>query len=191
MRIKRDGTIRHYKQDALGSVIGLLDDTGIPKTGYTYDPFGSVIITGEASDNPFQYTGRENDGTGLYYYRGRYYSPELQRFISEDPILRPISSKCLRGGSGNGFVWVVPFLIKNPQSLHPYNYTDNNPVNATDPLGLEPCYKNKCYQRCSPVCVPVCYSACVVATKCIFLCGPTCATACTTSCSQWCKCELI
>jgi RHS repeat-associated protein len=38
------------------------------------------------SANPAQYTGRENDGTGLYYYRGRYYSPTLQRFASQDPL---------------------------------------------------------------------------------------------------------
>ncbi|MBI4690152.1 MAG: hypothetical protein HY754_07785 [Nitrospirae bacterium] len=63
-------------------------------------------------------TEGENDNTGLYYYRARYYSPELHRFISEDPILRPISSKCLGGIHGNRFVWVLPSLIKNPQSLH-------------------------------------------------------------------------
>jgi uncharacterized protein RhaS with RHS repeats len=34
-----------------------------------------------------QYTGREKDTeSGLYYYRARYYDPELGRFISEDPI---------------------------------------------------------------------------------------------------------
>ena len=36
--------------------------------------------------NSYQYTGRENDGTGLYFYRARYYAPALGRFISEDPI---------------------------------------------------------------------------------------------------------
>ncbi|PYR23328.1 MAG: hypothetical protein DMF94_01715 [Acidobacteria bacterium] len=25
------------------------------------------------------------NGTGLYYNRARYYSPQLQRFVSEDP----------------------------------------------------------------------------------------------------------
>ena len=63
------------------------------------------MITGEASDNPFQYTGRENDGTGLYYYRARYYSPELQRFISRDPI-----------GLGGG-------------DVNFYRYVGNSPVN--------------------------------------------------------------
>jgi RHS repeat-associated protein len=70
-----------------------------------------VAITGEPGDNPFQYIGRENDGTGLYYYRARYYSPELQRFISEDPV---------------GFMGGSNFYV----------YVANNPVNWLDPLGL-------------------------------------------------------
>jgi RHS repeat-associated protein len=103
------GAVRHYLADALGSVTALADENGAVKTTYSYDPFGQVAAGGEASDNPFQYTGRENDATGLYYYRARYYSPELQRFISEDPI-------------GDGFNF--------------YAYIDNNPVNSTDPMGL-------------------------------------------------------
>jgi RHS repeat-associated protein len=110
-RIKADGTIQHYKSDALGSVIALTDDTGAVKTNYTYDPFGNITVSGENSDNPFQYTGRENDGTGLYYYRARYYSPELQRFVSEDPV-------DLRGG------------------INFYTYVGNSPINWRDPSGL-------------------------------------------------------
>jgi len=40
---------------------------------------------GPDDGNPLQYTGREVDGTGLYYYRARYYDPVLKRFISDDP----------------------------------------------------------------------------------------------------------
>lgn len=58
------------------------------------------------------YTGREDDRTGFYYYRARYYSPKLQRFVSEDPL-------GLRGGDVNL-----------------YAYVGNNVVNARDPLGL-------------------------------------------------------
>jgi RHS repeat-associated protein len=72
--------------DALGSTLALADPTGAVQTQYTYEPFGATTKTGAASGNPAQFTGRENDGTGLYYYRARYYSPGLHRFVSEDPI---------------------------------------------------------------------------------------------------------
>jgi hypothetical protein len=36
-------------------------------------------IGGSANANSYQFTGRENDGTSLYYYRARYYSPTAQR----------------------------------------------------------------------------------------------------------------
>ena len=62
-RLKADGTVRYYQTDALGSIIALTDESGAIRTQYAYDPYGNVTITGEPSDNPFQYTGRENDGT--------------------------------------------------------------------------------------------------------------------------------
>ncbi len=111
-RIKADGTMRFYKTDALGSVIALTDENGVVKTTYSYDPFGNVTISGESSDNPFQYTGRENDGTGHLFERNRYYSYELLRYISQDPI-------GFVGGDVNFYVRV-----------------GNNPVNWVDPLGL-------------------------------------------------------
>ena len=69
---------RHLLTDALGSTLALADAGGNILTQYTYEPFGNVSITGSVF-NPYQYTGRENDGTGLYYYRARYYNPTLQR----------------------------------------------------------------------------------------------------------------
>ena len=36
--------------------------------------------------NPFRFTGRETDGTGLSYHGARYLSPALSRWLSEDPI---------------------------------------------------------------------------------------------------------
>ena len=110
-RIKSDATVRYYQQDALGSVIALTDETGVIRTQYFYDPYGNTTVSGEISGNLFQYTGRENDGIGLYYYRARYYSPELQRFISEDPI---------------GFKGGMNF----------YNYVNNRPTVIIDPYGL-------------------------------------------------------
>jgi RHS repeat-associated protein len=92
-------------------VIALTDESGVMRTQYNYSPYGETQVIGEAADNPFQYTGRENDGTDLYAYRARYYSPEMRSFISEDPIR-----------FAGGMNW--------------YAYVGNRPVNLVDPLGL-------------------------------------------------------
>lgn len=54
-----------YLMDDLGSTIALTNDSGIVTTTYNYGPFGATTETG-TSTNPFQFTGREKDGTGLY-----------------------------------------------------------------------------------------------------------------------------
>ena len=98
--------------DALGSTIALTDAGGAAVASYSYEPFGRSEVAGSSSANVFQYTGRENDGTGLYYYRARYYHPGLQRFISEDPI---------------GFLG---------QDVNLYAYVTNSPLRSRDPFGL-------------------------------------------------------
>jgi len=66
-----------------------------------------------ASLDGYTFTGREWDKeTGLYYYRARYYDPMEGRFISKDPI----------GFSGG---------------INLYSYTAENPINYTDPFGLD------------------------------------------------------
>lgn len=98
--------------DSLGSAIALTDSNGTVQTQYTYDPFGDTTASGTVSSNASQFTGRENDGTGLYYYRARYFNPSLQRFISEDPLRQ-------RGGDINF-----------------YAYVSNDPLSYVDPDGL-------------------------------------------------------
>lgn len=68
-------------------------------------------MTGSSNANEFQYTGRENEGNGLYYYRARYYSPLLGRFINQDPL----------GFAGGGTNF--------------YIYVGDTPTNGTDPSG--------------------------------------------------------
>ncbi|HEX7931767.1 MAG TPA: RHS repeat-associated core domain-containing protein [Paraburkholderia sp.] len=79
----RDG---YVLRDANNNVIALTDANQQSQTQYSYEPYGATTQTGVADPSTQQYTGRENDGTGLYYYRSRYYSPATGRFISEDPI---------------------------------------------------------------------------------------------------------
>ena len=104
---------RSLLSDALGSVVALADETGMVSTRYGYSPYGETAEAGEENDNPLKYTGREDDGTGVYYYRARYYDPELKRFVSVDPI-------GLAGG------------------VNVYAYVGNNPLDQIDPHGLAP-----------------------------------------------------
>lgn len=105
--------------DQLSSTVALAD-AGTVQTRYGYDPYGaSAQVTGTASDNPFQYTGREADGTGLLHYRNRYYHPAWGRFVSEDPL-----------GLGGG-------------DVNLYRYASNNPVQFNDPTGLVVSSPNK------------------------------------------------
>jgi RHS repeat-associated protein len=109
---RKSGQNEYYLSDALGSVIVLADGNGAIKTSYNYSPFGKKQTAGTSSSNPFAFTGREDDGTGYYYYRARYYNPDQKRFIAEDPLEF--------GGRDT-----------NLQA-----YVGNNPVNSTDPSGL-------------------------------------------------------
>ena len=123
--IRRGSELEYYHTDALGSTLSLTGPDGNVSTTYFYDPFGNTTVSGP-STNPFQYTGRENDGTGLYYYRARYYSPQLERFISPDPLL------C------RAMNFPITSVMRNPQTLNPFAYVNNSPLTMRDPLGLSP-----------------------------------------------------
>lgn len=100
-----------FIRDALGSTRLLTDEAGATTASYSYTPYGESSKTG-TDGSGFQFTGRENDGAAeLQYNRARYYSPDINRFISEDPI----------GLSGG---------------INTYAYVGGNPVSYTDPLGL-------------------------------------------------------
>ncbi|MCG3111317.1 MAG: PKD domain-containing protein [Candidatus Manganitrophus sp. SB1] len=108
----RQGSINEYfHADALGSTSTLTDVGGAVTIFYSYEAFGKTINSG-ISSNSYQYTGRENDGTGIYYYRARSYSTMLKRFISEDPI----------GLLG--------------EDLNLYSYVKGNSLRYRDPWGL-------------------------------------------------------
>jgi RHS repeat-associated protein len=83
--IRQSITTEYYHADALGSISVLSNQAGAIASTYSYEPFGSVAVSG-TSTNPFQYTARENDGTGLLFFRSRFYSSTSHRFISQDPL---------------------------------------------------------------------------------------------------------
>ena len=111
----RSGTTSYYEVDGLGSVTSLTSGAGAIADTYTYDSFGNVTASTGSVTNRFQYTAREFDSeSGLYYYRARYYDPNLGRFASEDPF-----KEVVRG-------------------LNFYEYVRNHPPDYTDPTGRSP-----------------------------------------------------
>ena len=101
-----------YHTDGSGSVTELTDSTGVVARAYAYDAYGQIADEIGTLANPFTYTAREFDAeSGLYFYRARYYDPEIGRFLNEDPL---------------GF---------DAADLNLYRYVFNNPVNFRDPSG--------------------------------------------------------
>jgi RHS repeat-associated protein len=138
--------VRDYLSDILGSTLALTDSSGTKQTSYLYNPFGTTTASSQGSSNPYQFTGRENDGTGLDYYRARYYSPALQRFIAQDP---------LNFGGGD---------------FNLYGYVSNDPMSSFDPEGLagnKPDRFRQCnaieQQDCKDICGDKGVESCVVA----------------------------
>lgn len=161
-----------YHTDALGSTLALTNQAATVQASYSYEAFGKTTITG-SSPNPFQFTGRENDGTGFYYYRARYYSPMKQRFASEDPLSSPLNPyrHLLYGPaepmrSAELFVWQWR-VNRNTQELNLYLYTANFPLRFSDPLGLD---KNEWPRKCQAA-----YDACVAVSG---LRGGACVAGC-------------
>jgi len=76
---------RSFLTDGLGSTLALTDSAGVVQSEYTYEPFGQTTVSGPSSTNPVQYTGRENDDTGLYYYRAWYYHPGVATVDQSGP----------------------------------------------------------------------------------------------------------
>gem|GEM_PF-2351100 len=80
-----------------------------------YDPTSLEPLASSLAWNRFTYTGHEFDPeTGLYYFKARFYDPELGRFASEDPYL------------GDSLT---------PPSLHRYLYAYASPLRYVDLTG--------------------------------------------------------
>jgi RHS repeat-associated protein len=115
LSMARGGATYFYLYDGAGNVVGLTDGAGTLVAGYRYDPWGNLLAatgTNPGLANPFRFAGREWDAeSGLYYFRMRYYDPEIGRFISRDAM-------------------AIDLVV------NPYVYALNSPVNTSDPTGL-------------------------------------------------------
>jgi RHS repeat-associated protein len=100
--------VAHLHHDRLGSIVAVTDANGDPTSVNKYMPWGEGTVSGTT----FGFTGQRYDAeSGLYYFKNRYYSPTLGRFLQPDPVLYA-------------------------DSLNTYVYGRNNPLSMTDPYGL-------------------------------------------------------
>ncbi len=98
--------------DHLGTPTAMIDERGKTVWGADIGVYGDLRnVVGEKAACPFRWPGQyEDEETGLYYNRFRYYDPGAGEYASQDPI-------GLRGG------------------FHFASYA-NDPLTLTDPLGL-------------------------------------------------------
>jgi RHS repeat-associated protein len=110
--LRIDGHVYYYHCDHQGTPQRLTDTQGRIVWAAEYSAFGQARVHVAVIENSLRFPGQYYDSeTGLSYNRFRYYSAELGRYITPDPV-------GLLGGS-NG-----------------YRYVGNDPLNKTDPLGL-------------------------------------------------------
>ena len=75
-----------------------------------YSPYGVQALSSGSKVTPFGFQGSYTDSTGLIYLVNRYYNPSTDQFLSVDPMVDTTGQ--------------------------PYVFANDNPLNATDPLGL-------------------------------------------------------
>ncbi|HEU0037467.1 MAG TPA: RHS repeat-associated core domain-containing protein [Kofleriaceae bacterium] len=121
-RTASGSTVRYVISDPLASATHVLDAAGAVSEHAYFDPFGGRVRADgspgkdEDTSTSFGFGGHEDDGDGLVNMGGRIYDRDQFRFLTADPnIANPLFG----------------------QSYNPYSYVHNNPLNLTDPTGLQ------------------------------------------------------
>lgn len=110
--------------DAMGGNVGIMvDDDGDPSTArrlvyQSFDAFGNAMTARASTAGVFAWRGGEGSvtdkETNLVYMQARHYDPTLGRFLQAD---------------------TVRMASLTTQGMNRYIYTENDPVNMSDPNG--------------------------------------------------------
>ena len=98
-----------YLFDALGSIVGVVDESDHLANTYLYDPYGVTEHQTGTQYNPWQFAGGYFDASTLYYKYGTRYYDRFGRWTQKDP----------------------------QPSANPYLYANDDPVNLVDPSGRD------------------------------------------------------
>ncbi|MFI9325659.1 polymorphic toxin-type HINT domain-containing protein [Kitasatospora aureofaciens] len=127
--VRQGGNSTYQIADHHGTGTLAIDGTTLTETRRPSDPFGNprgTQPTTWAGDHGYV-GGTKDDTTGLTNLGARQYQPTTGRFLSPDPIID----------------------LASPQQWNAYAYSNNNPVNLSDPSGLRP--EGKCSGDCANV----------------------------------------
>ena len=91
-------------------VQGVYGSTGSSLEQALYSVYGKQTLVSGSDVTPFGFQGSYTDSTGLIYLINRYYDPTTDQFLSVDPDVATTDQ--------------------------PYVFTNDDPLNAEDPLGL-------------------------------------------------------
>jgi RHS repeat-associated protein len=116
-------TKRYLYADHQGSIIAHSDNEGAVAQRNAYDPYGIPKVSNAGR---FGYTGQMwIPQLGLNYYKARFYSPRIGRFLQTDPI-----------------------FYQDDMNL--YAYVHNSPLSSRDPTGLADCPPPECKVHGTP-----------------------------------------
>jgi len=108
-----------YLHDCNYNVVALTNTSGAVQERYNYEPYGGLtiaeadydVISATKQNNSLTFQGQRYDAeSGLYYFRNRYLSPVLGRFLQRDTV---------------GYV----------DGMNLYEFTQGRPTSALDPTG--------------------------------------------------------
>jgi RHS repeat-associated protein len=111
-QVAGDGTTQYLHGDQVGSTRLVTDASGATVATFAYSPYGVLEGKTGNADTRLRFAGQyQDDGTGLYYLRARYYDPVTAQFLTRDPL--------------------------EPLTQAAYGYAGGNPLTFVDPTGLD------------------------------------------------------
>jgi len=126
----------YYHLDHLGTPLKLTDENGNVVWSMNCSPFMEICSINGDIIQPLRFPGQYYDEeTSLHYNWNRYNKPEWGRYVEPDPsINRPFYNL-----EGKGIFFLIDELKEHPETLTPYLYASNKPMNFIDPAGLVTC----------------------------------------------------